>query len=74
MKYLSILIFVVLFMSCENYLEVYEYPDGISKPDKVIESRGCGNIFVYQFLDSLKALTVYINRNYFEINPKTAGL
>jgi len=60
----------MLFISCEESEIVYDYPDGISKPDKVIESDGCGNIFVYQFLDSLKALTVWINSNEYSLTKK----
>ena len=70
MKYLLILIFSFIFISCENYLEVHEYPDGIYKPGNVIESNGCGNIFVYQFLDNSKALTVYINHNHIKLTQK----
>ncbi len=70
MKYISILILSFIFISCENYLEVHEYPDGIYKPGNVIESNGCGNIFVYQFLDSSKALTVSINHNHIKLTQK----
>ena len=51
-----IIIFAMMFVSCEDSEIVYEYPDGISKPDNVTESSGCGNIFVYQFLDSFKSI------------------
>jgi len=70
MKYTFIIIFTMMFMSCEDSEIVYEYPDGILKPDKIIESHGCSNIFVYQFLDSLEALTVYINSNHFSLTKK----
>jgi len=45
MKYTFIIIFTMMFMSCEDSEIVYEYPDGILKPDKIIESHGCSNIF-----------------------------
>lgn len=70
MKYFLALIFAVIFVSCEETETVYNYPDGIAKPDKVIQSRGCGNIFVYQFIDSLKALTVRINPNEVSLTKK----
>ena len=70
MKYFLILIFVMIFISCEESEIGYNYPDGISKPDTVVESGGCGNIFVYQFLDSLKALTVWINSNKYSLTKK----
>ena len=70
MRYLSILIFTFIFISCENYLEVHEYPDGISNSSNVIKSYGCGNIFVYQFLDEFKALTVRIDAKHIELTQK----
>lgn len=60
----------MIFISCEDSEVEYEYPDGISKPNVIVESRGCGNIFIYQFLDSLKALTVWINTNEFNLTKK----
>jgi len=59
MKYILIIIVIIFFTSCED--DIYEYPDGISKPNNIVESYGCGNIFVYQYLDSLKVLAVNIN-------------
>jgi hypothetical protein len=70
MKHFLILIFAMTVISCEESEIVYDYPDGISKPDNVIESGGCGNIFVYQFLDSLKALTVRINSDDYNLTKK----
>lgn len=70
MKYFLIFISAMMFHSCEDSEIVYDYPDGISKPDNVIESGGCGNIYVYQFLDSLKALTVQINSNEYRLTKK----
>jgi hypothetical protein len=70
MKKIYYLIIPIFFSSCMESEIIYEYPDGISKPDTVIQSGGCGNIFVYQFLDSLKALTVHINANYYDLTKK----
>ncbi len=70
MKYLVISIFAIVFVSCEESEIVYEYPDGISKPKHLVESHGCSNIFVHQFLDSSKALTVWINANEFVLTKK----
>lgn len=70
MKYISLLIFAIIFISCDESEIVYEYPDGISKPDSLIESHGCGNIFVYQFLDSLRALTVRIDAKEIRLTVK----
>lgn len=70
MKYFFIMFFAITFVSCEESEIVYDYPDGISKPDNIVESSGCGNIFVYQFLDSLKALTVRVNSNEYSLTKK----
>jgi len=72
MKYILVLFISVLFISC-NELEnthSYNYPDGIDKPNKIIESSGCGNIFVYQFIDSLRAFTISINAKQFTLTQK----
>ena len=70
MKYLFTLIFALTLISCEEQEIIYIYPDGISKPDNIVESKGCGNIFVYQFLDSLRVLTVSINSNEYNLTVK----
>ncbi len=70
MKYFYLMIFTLAFISCEEPETIYEYPDGISKPVNVVQSYGCGNVFIYQFLDSLKALTVWINSNYYRLTKK----
>ena len=70
MKYFVISIFVIVFVSCEGSEIVYEYPDGISKPENLVESHGCGNIFVYQFLDSSRVLSAWINANEFVLTKK----
>lgn len=61
MKNFLILMIALVFISCEESEIIYNYPDGISAPNNIVASAGCGNIFVYQFLDSLKALTVRID-------------
>lgn len=70
MKYILILFISVFFISCDEQENDYSYPDGIAKPDIIIESSGCGNIFVYQFIDSLKAFTVSINAKQFSLSKK----
>lgn len=51
---------IITVISCTGHGPIHDYPDCISKPDNYIESGGCGNVFVYQFLDSTQALTVRI--------------
>lgn len=58
MKALSFLILALLFVNCEKIN--FEYPDGILKPDTFILSKGCSNVFVYQYLDSSKVISVRI--------------
>lgn len=74
MKHILILIFAVIFISCSDSENepgmVHEYPDGILKPTVVKESNGCGNIFVYQYLDSSRALTVYIDGKKINLTKK----
>lgn len=70
MKYILILIFAIIFIACGEVEVQHEYPDGIAKPEKIVESNGCGNIFVYQFLDNSKALTVRIDANKFNLTKK----
>jgi hypothetical protein len=70
MKYFLVILLAITFISCQEEEIVYDYPDGISKPDNIIESKGCGNIFVYQFLDSLRALTVWINSSEYNLTKK----
>lgn len=61
-KLILILFTVLYFLSCDEQ-DVVSYPDCISRPDSVVQSSGCGNLFVYQFIDSTKALTVSLNAN-----------
>lgn len=70
MRYFVISVFVMVLVSCGESEIVHEYPDGISKPENLVESRGCGNIFVYQFLDSSKVLTTWIDANEFALTKK----
>jgi hypothetical protein len=83
LKYFSIFVLAIILSHCEESEIIYEYPDGISRPAHITESRGCGNIFVYQFIDNLKALTVRINgdelgltkkRQDFELNGSNPDL
>lgn len=61
-KLILILFTALSFLSCDEQ-EVVTYPDCIFRPDSVVQSSGCGNLFVYQFIDSTKALTVSLNAN-----------
>jgi hypothetical protein len=70
MKYILILLISVFFFSCDEQEKDFNYPDGIEKPNTIIESSGCGNIFVYQFIDSLKAFTVSINAKQLNLTKK----
>jgi len=70
MKYILILFISIFFFSCDEQENDFNYPDGIEKPNTIIESSGCGNIFVYQFIDSTKAFTVSINAKQFNLTKK----
>ncbi|MGB5895898.1 MAG: hypothetical protein WBG58_17105 [Ignavibacteriaceae bacterium] len=74
MKKLLILIIAFIFISCEDSETIYKYPDGISAPNKIIASAGCGNIFIYQFLDSLKALTVTMDGEKLSLTQKRQAI
>jgi hypothetical protein len=70
MKYILFLFISVFFISCDEQENDFNYPDGIEKPNTIVESAGCGNIFVYQFIDSLKAFTVSIDAKQFNLTKK----
>ena len=70
MKWIWFILLAVIIISCEVSETSFEYPDCISKPNDIVESSGCGNIFVYQYLDSLRILTVSINGNELNLTKK----
>lgn len=70
MRYILILLVSVYFISCDEQEIEHIYPDGVDKPITIIESSGCGNIFVYQFIDSLRAIKVSINAKQFNLTKK----
>jgi len=48
-------------VSCSPTEVEFEYPDRINQPSEVIASEGCGNVYLYQFLDGKNALVVRID-------------
>ena len=60
----------MLFLSCSEQETVFDYPDCISGSGDLAESYGCGNIFVYQFLESTSALTVSINSDIIDLTEE----
>jgi len=72
----TIIVFVMIMCNsaCELHKTEYEYPDGIEEPENIIESRGCGNIFVYQEIDSSRVLTVKLVGNNLELTKKCQTL
>jgi hypothetical protein len=57
------LVLLVFLISCStNEVEIH-YPDCIDQPSELKDSRGCGNVFVYQFLDSTTALVLSIDKS-----------
>lgn len=52
---------IVILVSCSPTEVEFEYPDCINQPLEVINSDGCGNVFLYQFIDSTKSLVVSID-------------
>ena len=55
MRKLLISLLIIFFSSCE---EKITNPDYTLEPDETAESFGCGNIFVYQYLNDSTVLTV----------------
>ncbi|MFQ6614779.1 MAG: hypothetical protein ACE5D1_08045 [Fidelibacterota bacterium] len=60
MKKLPLVFSLVLF-SCIGFGDAHDYPDCIRYPQNLNYSKGCGNVFVYQFLNSTRVITVQIN-------------
>jgi len=52
---------IIWLVSCSPTEVEFEYPDRINQPSEVTSSQGCGNVYLYQFLDSNKALVVKID-------------
>ncbi len=69
MKYIPLLILISI-ISCTTGEFEFHYPDCIDRPSDVKVSHGCGNIFVYQFLDSLSAITLYIDESNIQLTKK----
>jgi len=59
MRKLLIPVLIIFFTACEEET-INHYSDYILFPNKTAESYGCGNIFVYQYLNDSKVLTVNI--------------
>lgn len=70
MKYVLIFIVSFYFVSCSEQEIEHTYPDGVEKPLSITESSGCGNIFVYQFIDSFRVITVSINAKQLNLTKK----
>ncbi len=60
MKSISV-IFLLIFTCCSTNENQSYYPDGIDQPSEIVESRGCGNVYVYQMIDSSTSLVLSIN-------------
>ncbi|WP_304132138.1 hypothetical protein [Ignavibacterium album] len=69
MKHLLILFVASLLLSCDEQ-EVVNYPDCINRPDSIVQSLGCGNLFLYQFIDSSKVITVSLDANRLGLTKK----
>ena len=66
MRYSVILfVMIIIFCACE---EEKKEPLDCFDQNYAVDSYGCGNIFVYHFLDSTKALTVAINPDLIELS------
>jgi len=62
---------LMFFISCSTNENESQYPDGIKQPSEVIESYGCGNVFVYQFLDDTTALVLSIDVSKVKLNQES---
>ncbi len=73
MRKLLVSVLLIFFSGCG---EKITNPDYILEPDESAESFGCGNVFVYQYLDDSKVLTVKIagNNSNLTKEPQTIDL
>ncbi|MBN2280012.1 MAG: hypothetical protein JXQ65_05490 [Candidatus Marinimicrobia bacterium] len=69
--FLDIFLFLIIFLHCYGPNQTdYTYPDTIAEPDVIAESHGCGNIYVYQPIDSLRLLTVFLDGRNLELTER----
>ena len=73
MKQISLLIITTL-ISCSPTEVEFEYPDCIDRPSEIISSFGCGNVFLYQFLDNRKAVVVTIDATNIKLSKECQSI
>lgn len=66
----TVCLLLSLEQGCSTNAPEAEYPDCIAKPEATAASRGCGDIFVYQFLDNNRAVTVQIDARKIKLTKK----
>ncbi len=47
-----------------------QYPDGIEQPTQLVDSKGCGSVFVYQFIDSTTSIVLIIDASKIQFTQK----
>ena len=62
MRIITLLILVLLLTTCDEKITNHNL-NYVLEPDKSANSYGCGNVFIYQFIDKKTVLTVKINGN-----------
>ncbi|NUQ82820.1 MAG: hypothetical protein HUU10_14540 [Bacteroidetes bacterium] len=70
MRFLVIVSALFLTLSCSDSEVDVEYPNGITKPESVSKSGGCGNLEVYQYINETSAIVVNINANSVQLTKK----
>ncbi|MCF6268542.1 MAG: hypothetical protein L3J41_02395 [Melioribacteraceae bacterium] len=65
----TLIILLVLLIGCSTEPEP-QYPDGIEQPTQLVESKGCGSVFVYQFIDSTTSIVLTMNTSKVKFTQK----
>jgi len=63
-------VLLAFIISCSINENESQYPDGINQPAEIVESDGCGNVFVYQMIDSSTSLVLSINASKFNLTQE----
>jgi len=69
MKKAIILLSLLIGCSTETETEP-QYPDGIEQPTQLVESMGCGSVFVYQFIDSTTSIVLIMDASKVKLTQK----
>lgn len=65
----KVIILLILLIGCSTEPEP-QYPDGIEQPSQLVESKGCGSVFVYQFIDSTTSIVLIMDASKVKFTQK----